>query len=556
MRNVINFQRAKVNKNMISASVVQPLLTDQYQITMAYAYWRSGKTNETASFDLFFRKCPFRGEFTIFAGLTECLHFLQEFQFSQSDIEYLQTCFPQCEEEFFQFLLSLSPELIKVEAIPEGSVCFPRVPLIKVTGPLIMVQLLETVFLNLVNFASLIATNAARFRIAAGKHRKLFELGLRRAQGPDGGLSASKYAFIGGFDGTSNLLAGKLFSIPVVGTHAHSFVSSFSSLDQVKHLKLTPQNTESPAGAWFDKWGEFCVNLRQSVSLAINIPHEEANDGELAAFISYSASFPGSFTALLDTYDVLRSGVLNFCVVAIALHKYGYKARGVRIDSGDLAYLSNKIKAIFKQITVIFKLDWFEHLEIIASNDINEETILSLNEQGNSITTFGTGTHLVTCQRQPALGCVYKMVSISGEPTVKLSQDVEKMTMPGDKVVYRLFGKDGFAILDLIQLPEEEPPRICEKVLCRHPFEESKRAFVTPHKVEELHSVVWSDGRLTHKSPTLLDIRESVQVSLKSLRSDHLRSLNPTPYKVSVSDKLYNFVHTLWLEHAPIGELS
>ena len=365
---------------MISASVVQPLLTDQYQITMAYAYWRSGRIDETASFDLFFRKCPFRGEFTIFAGLNECLHFLEQFQFSQSDIEYLKTCFPQCEEEFFQYLMSQSPDSIKVEAIPEGSVCFPRVPLIKVTGPLIMVQLLETVFLNLVNFASLIATNAARFRIAAGKHRRLFELGLRRAQGPDGGLSASKYAFIGGFDGTSNLLAGKLFNIPVVGTHAHSFVSSFSSLDQVRHLKLTPQNSDSP-GAWYDNWGEFCTNLRQSVSLAINIPHEQANEGELAAFISYSASFPASFTALLDTYDVLKSGVLNFCVVALALDKYGYKARGVRIDSGDLAYLSNKIKAIFKQVAVIFKLDWFEDIEIIASNDINEETILSLNEQ-------------------------------------------------------------------------------------------------------------------------------------------------------------------------------
>ena len=162
----------------------------------------------------------------------------------------------------------------------------------------------------------------------------------------------------------------------------------------------------------------------------------------------------------------------------------------------------------------------------------------------------------MTCQRQPALGCVYKMVSIAGSPTVKLSQDVEKMTMPGDKRVYRLFGRDGFAILDLIQLPEEEPPRIREKVLCRHSFEESKRAFVTPHKVEELHTVVWAGGRLSSQTPSFLEIREHVQNSLKSLRSDHLRSLNPTPYKVSVSDKLYNFIHNLWLEHAPIGELS
>ena len=211
---------------------------------------------------------------------------------------------------------------------------------------------------------------------------------------------------------------------------------------------------------------------------------------------------------------------------------------------------------ILKRVADIFNVDWIKEIEIIASNDINEETIVSLNEQGNSITCYGTGTHLVTCQRQPALGCVYKLVTIADKPTVKLSQDVEKMTMPGDKVVYRLYGRDGFAILDLIQLPDEEPPRICEKVLCRHPFEESKRAFVTPHKVEELHSVVWDEGKVTCPLPSLDAVRDHVNDNLKSLRSDHLRSLNPTPYKVSVSDKLYNFVHNLWLENAPIGELS
>ena len=540
---------------MISSSVVQPLLTDQYQITMAYAYWKSGKTEDRASFHLFFRKCPFKGEFTIFAGLSECLHFLERFEFSYSDIEYLKSTFPQCEEDFFKFLKSQTPKVIKVEAISEGSVCFPRVPLMKVSGPLIMVQLLETVFLNLVNFSSLIATNAARFRIAAGKHRKLYELGLRRAQGPDGGLSASKYAYVGGFDGTSNLLAGKLFHIPVVGTHAHSFVSSFSSLDQVNSLALCPApGAETPPG--HQSWSRACVTWRLEIAPHLNILHAEANDGELAAFISYAASFPASFTALLDTYDVLKSGILNFCAVALALNTYGYRARGVRIDSGDLAYLSNQIKMILKRVADIFNVDWIKEIEIIASNDINEETIVSLNEQGNSITCYGTGTHLVTCQRQPALGCVYKLVTIADKPTVKLSQDVEKMTMPGDKVVYRLYGRDGFAILDLIQLPDEEPPRICEKVLCRHPFEESKRAFVTPHKVEEFHSVVWDEGKVSCPLPSLEAVRDNVNDNLKSLRSDHLRSLNPTPYKVSVSDKLYNFVHNLWLENAPIGELS
>ena len=535
-------------------SVVQPLLTDQYQITMAYAYWKSGKTTDIASFDLFFRKCPFKGEFTIFAGLSECLQFLKDFQFSSSDIDYLKSCLPNCEEEFFSFLMSLSPKSVKVEAIEEGDVCFPRVPLMKVTGPLIMVQLLETTFLNLVNFASLIATNAARFRAAAGTNKKLFELGLRRAQGPDGGLSASKYAFLGGYDGTSNVLAGKLYNIPVVGTHSHSFVSSFSSMDQVTSLALTPQ--EGSRGCGDNSFAQQCLQWRSELSSKLKILDCEANDGELAAFVSFAAAFPTKFTALLDTYDVLRSGVLNFCAVCLALNDYGYRARGVRIDSGDLAYLSNKIKDMLSLVSTLYSLDWLPGIDIIASNDINEETILSLAEQGNSITTFGTGTHLVTCQRQPALGCVFKLVSINNLPTVKLSQDLEKMTMPGYKKAYRLYGRDGYAILDLLQLPDEDPPRIYERFICRHPFEESKRAFVTPHRVEILHSVVWDNGEVMVGSLDLVKVREKVIENLKSLRSDHVRSLNPTPYKVSVSDRLYQFIHNLWLESAPIGELS
>ena len=182
-------------------SVVQPLLTDLYQITMAYAYWKSSKDNNIATFDLFFRRSPFKGEFTIFAGLSDCIKFLETFKISQSDIDYLKTVIPDCEPQFFDYLLKIKPDQIKIEALNEGSICFPKVPLMKVTGPLIMVQLLETVFLTLINYASLVATNAARFRIAAAKKIKLFEFGLRRAQGPDGGLSASKYAYMGGFDG-------------------------------------------------------------------------------------------------------------------------------------------------------------------------------------------------------------------------------------------------------------------------------------------------------------------------------------------------------------------
>jgi len=240
----------------------------------------------------------------------------------------------------------------------------------------------------------------------------------------------------------------------------------------------------------------------------------------------------------------------------LALDELGYRALGIRIDSGDLAYLSRVVKETFVVVSEKFGLPWFKDMMITASNDINEETILSLNEQGHRITCFGIGIHLVTCQRQPALGCVFKLVEVNGKPKIKLSQDVSKITMPGQKEAYRLYSSDGHALIDLLQLPGEDPPQVVKRVLCRHPFEESKRAYVMPHKVEPLYSKVWSDGKMSMNMPTLGEIRENVQRSLKSLRQDHKRSLNPTPYKVGVSDDLYHFIHDLWLENAPIGELS
>ncbi|GFS12762.1 nicotinate phosphoribosyltransferase-like [Elysia marginata] len=223
-----------------SNGVVQALLTDLYQITMAYAYWKSGKMNEPAVFDLYFRKNPFQGEFTIFAGLEECVKLLQTFHFSESDVAYLKTVLPPTTDPgFFTYLRTLSAKDITLSAIPEGDVVFPKVPLITVMGPLAVAQLLETPLLNLVNYASLVATNAARFRLAAGPEKLLLEFGLRRAQGPDGGLSASRYCYLGGFDGSSNVLAGKMFGIPVKGTHAHAYVTSFVSLDEIIDRMLT-----------------------------------------------------------------------------------------------------------------------------------------------------------------------------------------------------------------------------------------------------------------------------------------------------------------------------
>ncbi|XP_058980531.1 nicotinate phosphoribosyltransferase isoform X3 [Musca domestica] len=535
--------RGRMNQN----GVVQPLLTDLYQITMAYAYWKSGKTDDHAVFDLFFRTNPFHGEFTIFAGLDECLKFLDSFHYSDSDIEYLKQTLPEgTENEFFDYLGNLTAKDVTLYAIDEGTVAFPRVPIIKVEGPLIIVQLLETTLLTLVNYASLMATNAARYRMVAGKHVNLLEFGLRRAQGPDGGLSASKYSYIGGFDGTSNVLAGKLFNIPVKGTHAHAYITSFSGIGELK-TRLLKHKTTGVTGDLL----ELAVQYRQALSQLLDVSMEESSEGELAAMVSYAIAFPDGFMALVDT-----SGLLNFSAVALALNDLGYRAVGVRIDSGDLAYLSCLARETFERVGENFKVPWFSKLTIVASNDINEDTILSLNEQGHKIDCFGIGTHLVTCQRQPALGCVYKLVEINGQPRIKLSQDVEKVTMPGHKNAFRLYSADGHALIDLLQKVTEPPPAVGQKVLCRHPFQESKRAYVIPSHVESLYKIYWQNGKIVQPLPRLEQVRERVQMSLKTLRNDHKRTLNPTPYKVAVSDNLYNFIHDLWLQNAPIGELS
>lgn len=399
--------------------IVQPLLTDLYQITMAYAYWKAGKHDARSVFDLFFRKNPFNGEFTIFAGLEECLKFLDNFKYSESDIEYIKQILPShIEKEFYQYLRCLTAKDIRLYAVKEGTVVFPRMPLLRVEGPLIVAQLLETTLLNLVNFASLMATNAARYRMAAGK-LKLFEFGLRRAQGPDGGLSASKYAYIGGFDGTSNVLAGKLFNIPVKGTHAHSYITSFNGFNEINNQELAPLGGGPPENLL-----ELAVNFRSKLVSVFNVLLSEINDGELAAFVSFAIALPGNFMALVDTYDVKKSGLINFCATALALHQMGYRALGVRLDrwgklgvltlkdvglqagffSGDLAYLSCVAREYFKLVAEAYNIPYFVDLLIMASNDINEETILSLNEQLHCIDAFGIGTHLVSLLLKPKTG--------------------------------------------------------------------------------------------------------------------------------------------------------
>lgn len=574
------------------------MLTDLYQLTMAYAYWKSNRHEDDAVFDLFFRKNPFGGEFTIFAGLEEVLRFVSSFRFTEEDIgflrdglmerkEALQVSFEEglkagyirrtadgfeqlkpsyngedkwtkieypehdryaepllkgADRDFFKWLATLDCSRIRLYSLREGSITFPSIPLIRVEGPIGTAQLLESILLNLVNYPSLVATKAARLRLAAGKNKGLLEFGMRRAQGPDGAFSASRYTYIGGFDGSSNVLTGMLLGIPTRGTHAHSFVSSYSGIDDLQTRTLKDSKGES------HDFVKLVLEIRQELGWS------HTNEDELAAYIAYAQAFPSGFLALVDTYDTLKSGIPNFICVALALHRLGYRSIGIRLDSGDLAYYSKEARRMFVEVDKRYSAG-FAKLNIVASNDINEAVLNSLNQAGHEIDTFGIGTHLVTCYEQPALGGVYKLVAINGKPRIKLSQELIKVTIPGKKEAYRLFGKEGYPVIDLMIQAGEQPPEAGERILCRHPFYETKRAYVTPSKVAPLHRCVWN-GKPVYPFEPMSEIRDYTLREISMMRTDHLRVINPTPYKVSVSDRLYHFIHELWLQEAPISEIS
>ena len=577
-------------------SLVTPLLTDLYQLTMAYAYWKSDRHADPAVFELFFRKNPFGGEYTVFAGLDEVIKFLANFRFSASDLDYLRSCpaLAHCEAAFFdEYLANLSCADVRVMALREGSLCFPRVPMLIVEGPLGITQLVETTLLCLVNYPSLIATNAARMVVAArgtGKHDevaglsegglsgsvragraevaaallataklpKLVEFGLRRAQGPDGGFSASKYAYVGGFDGTSNVQAGKWLDVPIAGTHAHSFVQAHSSLEEARGMTL---DSKDGTQVGIDLL-EAVLKYRNDV---LGDPWTSTNDSELAAFISYACSFPDKFLCLIDTYDTLRSGLRNFILVSLVLDDLGYVPTGVRLDSGDLAFLSMECERTFLDLADELDRDFLRDIDIVASNDINENVLHSLNKQGHRITVFGIGTNLVTCQAQPALGCVYKLVELNGKPRIKLSQDLVKVLIPGRKMAYRLYGEKGWPLLDVMVgvgdggTREGDPvPTEGQRMLCRHPFVEQKRVAVTAKRVERLHHVVFDgrNGGAIGPQSTLAEAKQYVAEQLKAMRPDILRHVNPAEYKVSVSDGLFKFLHHLWQTETPVVELA
>lgn len=522
--------------------LVNPMLTDFYEITMAYAYWKTGMHEEDAVFDLFFRKNPFGGEFAIYAGLEEKLRLFENFHFSDDHIVYLREQMPQAENGFFDWLKGVDCSRMKIYALKEGTMAYPRVPLIRVQGPIAVGQMLETACLTLTNYPSLMTTNAAKYRLAVGFDKGLIEFGLRRAQGPDGGVSASRYSYMGGFDGTSNVLAGYLFGVPIRGTHAHSYVQSFTGLRDLKERTLVGADGKS-----YDF-------LTMVLEIRAELGFDHTNEGELASFIAYAQAFPRGFLALVDTYETLMSGVPNFICVALALLKLGYKPVGIRLDSGDLSYLSKGTRKMFNEYAGKTNSALAKCI-ILASNEINRSVLASLGLQGHEIDAFGIGTHLVTCDEQPAMGCVYKLVEARGMPRIKLSQDLSKMTIPGRKEAYRLFSEDGYSLIDLMIRAGDAPPIPGQRVLCHHPFDHIKRVYVTPSKVMPLHQCVW-DGKRIYPGVTLKESREYVLDQLRSTRPDHLRDINPTPYKVSVSEELYHYVYNLWTEESPVTELK
>ncbi|XP_008336722.1 nicotinate phosphoribosyltransferase isoform X2 [Cynoglossus semilaevis] len=516
---------------------VPPLLTDLYQFTMAYAYWRTGRHREPAVFELFFRNSPFDGGFALFVGLHDCQLFLRSFRFSLQDVDFLRTILPPSTDPgFFEYLRDLDCSGVTVRSVPEGSVVFGRVPLMEVAGPLAVVQLLETSLLCLVNYASLVCTNAARFRLAAGPRMKLLEMGLRRAQGPDGGLTASRYSYIGGFDLSSNVQAGLLYGVPVAGTIAHSYVTSFTSLEEVHPQTLVPAGGDpdpvdiiSLAKGWL---GRVCELLGAAPG--------KIREGELAAFLSYAIAYPHNFLAVIDSYSVV-SGLLNFCAVALTLCDLGYKPLGVRLDSGDLCKQSSEIRRVFRRCSEHFSVPDFDSLTIVGSNSISEDNMLEFNQE-SEINTVGIGTHLVTCTKQPTLGCVYKLVEVQGKPRMKISEDPDKSTLPGKKAVYRLVDSDGHPFLDLLCLSVESPPEAGASLTCYPLGPNTSSVSVTPAQVACLRQEVFSNGQVTEPVCSAAETRTKVQVVLQTLHPRHKRLKEPDTYTVALSEKLHDLV--------------
>ncbi|MCW1913493.1 nicotinate phosphoribosyltransferase [Luteolibacter sp. GHJ8] len=463
-----------------------PLQTDLYQLTMAAAYWQAATAEQESVFHLFFRRLPFKGGYAIAAGLEPALEWLESFRFGTAELDYLaglktKAATPLFKEEFLGYLGDLRLKL-DIDAVPEGELVFAHEPVLRVQGPILHAQLAETALLNILNFQTLVATKAARVCHAAARS-PVVEFGYRRAQGPDGGYSASRAAWIGGCTGTSNVLAGQRFGIPVLGTHAHSWVMSF--------------------------------------------------DDELEAFERYAEAMPDNSTLLVDTYDTLK-GVDHAITVARKLREKGHELNGIRLDSGDLAWLSQQARA---------KLDaaGFPDVKVVASNDLDEHIIESLRHQGARIDTWGVGTNLVTAADQPALGGVYKLAALrkadgSWQPRIKLSEQTAKSSIPG-RLQVRRFESEGMLVGDAIYDVDRSISGEVEIVDPSDPIRRKKIAAGTVYK-DVLQPAMKAGARVFAPEP-LAAARERCQAALAKLHPGILRLANPHSYPAGLEQGLY-----------------
>ena len=465
------------------------LLTDLYELTMMQGYFKNKDQNETVIFDAFYRNNPCDGGFAIAAGLEQLIQYIKELRFDEEDISYLASL-GIFDSDFLDYLRDFK-FTGDIYAIPEGTVVFPREPLIKVIAPIMQAQLVETAILNIINHQSLIATKAARVCYAAHGDG-IMEFGLRRAQGPDAGTYGARAAIIGGCIGTSNVLCGQLFDVPVKGTHAHSWIMSFPD--------------------------------------------------EYTAFKTYAKMYPSACILLVDTYDTLKSGVPNAIRVFTEMKEAGIPLAyyGIRLDSGDLAYLSKKARKMLDDAG-------FPDAVISASNDLDEFLIQSLKDQGAAITSWGVGTHLITSKDCPSFGGVYKLAAIMGKdgkfiPKIKLSENSEKVTNPGNKTIYRIYEKESGKIkADLICLVDETYDE-SKPLMLFDPVEPWKKTMLPggSYRLRELMVPIFRNGECCYTSPKVMDIRTYCQEELDTLWDETRRLLNPHKVYVDLSSKLYD----------------
>lgn len=458
--------------------------TDLYQINMLKTYWDNGMVNRHAVFEAYFRSNPFGNGYAVFAGLERLVGYLNQLRFQESDLEYLRSLniYP---EAFIEYLANFE-FTCDVRMMKEGEVCFADEPLVQVEGPLGQCQLIETAVLNILNYHTLIATKAARIRSVIGENDKLSEFGTRRAQEMEAAIWGTRAAYIGGCDATSNVRAGKLFGIPISGTHAHSLVQAYRD--------------------------------------------------EYEAFKAYANSHK-DVTFLVDTYDTLRSGVPTAIRVA---KEMGDKINfvGIRIDSGDMAYQSKRIREQLDEAG-------FTKTRIVASNDLDEKTILNLRMQGAKIDDWGVGTKLITAFDQPSLGAVYKLVSIEDEagnmqPTMKISSNAAKMSTPGVKQVWRITrNRDGKSEGDYIAFVTERPD-LLDSLYMFHPVHTYINKTVTDFTARPLLCDIYQAGKLVYELPTLQEVKQYATESIAALWDEYKRILNPEKYPVDLSQQLYD----------------